>query len=187
MKYKNILITGKRNCGKSTLIDKILGNLNLKYGGYRTLPYYINGYMQGYYLHGYVDEIERKNLYSPISIKVSYDKCVRVTKTFDILGTYILRTSRMKINSTLILLDEIGFLEDDSEEFKLEIHNCLSSKKFCLGVLKDKDSEFLNSIKIRNDTLVINIEEIRYEDRKIIQEDIENYIRVYQLKELSRL
>lgn len=182
MEYKNILITGNRNCGKSTLIDNILENINLKYGGYRTLPYYISGYMQGYYLHGYIDEIERKKLYSPISIKVSDNKCIRITETFNILGTYILKVSRMQRNSTLILLDEIGFLEDDSEEFKLEVHNCLSSKKFCLGVLKDRDSEFLNSIKIRNDTLVINIEEISYEDRKIIQEDIENYIRLYQLE-----
>ncbi|MGL4572567.1 MAG: nucleoside-triphosphatase [Clostridium sp.] len=187
MEYKNILITGKRNCGKSTLINNILENINLKHSGYRTLPYYINGYMQGYYIHGYVEELERKNLYSPISIKVSNNKCIRITETFNILGTYILRTSRKNINSTLILLDEIGFLEDESEEFKVEIHNCLSSKKFCLGVLKDKDSEFLNSIKFRNDTLIINIEEISYEDRKIIQEDIENYIRLYQLREMSRL
>lgn len=182
MQYKNILLTGKRNCGKSTLINKILDHMGGEYTGYRTLPYYINGYMQGYYLRGYIDEIEKRNLYSPISIKVSNDRCIKVTETFDILGSYILKESRKQNNCNIILLDEIGFLEDDSEEFKLEINKCLDSEKFCLGVLKDKDSEFLNSIKLRTDTLIINIEDISYDDRKIIQDDIENYIKLHILK-----
>lgn len=182
MQYKNILLTGKRNCGKSTLINKILDHMGVEYTGYRTLPYYINRYMQGYYIHGYIDEVEIKKLYSPISIKVSDNRCIKITETFDILGVHILKESRKQKNCNLILLDEIGFLEDDSEEFKLEINKCLDSEKFCLGVLKDKNSEFLNSIKLRTDTLIINIEDISYDDRKIIQDDIENYIKLHRLK-----
>lgn len=183
MQYKNILLTGKRNCGKSTLINKILDHMGIEYTGYRTLPYYINGYMQGYYLHGYIDEVEKGCLYSPISIKISNNRCIRVTETFDTLGYLILKHSRKQKHCKLILLDEIGFLEDDSEKFKLEIKKCLDSEKFCLGVLKDKNSEFLNSIKLRTDTLIINIEDISYNDRKIIQDDIENYIKLHRLKE----
>lgn len=182
MQYKNILLTGRRNCGKSTLINKILDHMGIEYTGYRTLPYYINGYMQGYYLHGYIDEIDKECLYSPISIKISNNRYIRVTETFDTIGCLILKNSRKQKDCKIILLDEIGFLEDDSEEFKLEIKNCLDSEKFCLGVLKDKDSEFLNSIKLRTDTLIINIEDISYDHRKIIQDDIENYIKLHRLK-----
>lgn len=182
MKYKNILITGARNCGKSTLINNMLEDLNLDYAGYRTLPYYINGYEQGYYIHGYLDGVRKEKLYSPISIKISGNRCLSVIETFETLGVYILRESRRNKNTSFILLDEIGFLEEESEKFKEEIHKCLDSTKFCLGVLKLKESKFLNSIKFREDTLFINIEDISYKDRKFIKDEIENYINLYRLK-----
>lgn len=39
----NIFLTGASGCGKSTMINKILDSLSIKYSGYRTLHYYING------------------------------------------------------------------------------------------------------------------------------------------------
>lgn len=182
MKYKNILLTGERNCGKSTLINKILEDNKIDYSGYRTLPYYINEGEQGYYIQGYVDYIEKEKIYGAISIKLGEKKYVRVTETFDELGVYILRKSRIEDEKDFILLDEIGFLEDKSETFKEEIYRCLECEKFCLGVLKLRDTEFLNSIKEREDTLVINIEDISYEDRRIVKREIENYINLYRLQ-----
>lgn len=177
MIYKNILLTGERNCGKSTLINKILNEINLEYRGYKTLPYYIDNDEMGYYLRGLFKD---KNLKGVISVKIKENKVVPIIDTFDFMGTYILRKSIEDKNSNIIILDEIGFLENRSEKFKNEIHNCLSSKKIVLGVLKKKDTEFLNSIKNRKDTLVINIENIPFKDRYMLEIEIINLIkRIY--------
>lgn len=169
MIYKNIFLTGERNCGKSTLINNILSEIKLEYRGYKTLPYYIDNDEMGYYLRGLFKD---ENLKGVISVKVKENKVVPIIDTFDFMGTYILRKSIEDKNSNIIILDEIGFLENKSEKFKNEIHNCLSSKKFVLGVLKKKDTEFLNGIKDRQDTLVINIENISYDDRDILKEEL---------------
>lgn len=155
--YKNILLTGESGCGKSTLINKILDTLNINYSGYRTLHYFINGVDRGFYLHGYV---ETEGNFSPISVKIGEKRCYAITETFNFVGTEILRKSRKCINSDIILLDEIGVLENKAENFKREIFKTLDDDKLVLGVIKKKQSDFLEQILDREDSLVIDIEDL---------------------------
>ncbi|MBW6408750.1 nucleoside-triphosphatase [Clostridium weizhouense] len=171
--YKNIFITGKIQCGKSTLINKVLDELKIAYSGYRTLPYYINGEKGGYY----IETINLKHkLKDKISINISSQKCTALIKGFDITGVEILRNSMEDKVSKIILLDEIGILEKCSSQFIKEINNCLNNEKLVIGVLKRKDDEFLNGISERSDSLVINIEQSTYEERENIKKQIIKYI-----------
>lgn len=152
---KNIFLTGISGCGKSTLINKILDTLNIKYSGYRTKPYFIKDLNKGFYMEGY---IKAKNNFSPISVKFENKKPIPILETFEVLGCEILRKSIKYSNTKLILMDEIGVLEDSALEFKKEIINCLESKKIVLGVIKKKDNDFLNYLKNRKDIIVFDIE-----------------------------
>ncbi|SHI73618.1 nucleoside-triphosphatase [Clostridium cavendishii DSM 21758] len=174
MEIKNVFVTGRKKCGKSTLINNILNELNITYSGYRTLPYYINNVQQGFYIHGY---IENENICKPISVKIQDYKMVPIIETFEFIGVDILKKSIEASNSKLILLDEIGFLEKEAYKFKKEIIRCLDNNKFVLGVLRKMNDEFLNYIKGREDTLVIDIENIDYKDRKEMLKNIVNILK----------
>ncbi len=152
---KNIFLTGISGCGKTTLINKILDDLNIKYSGYRTKPYYIKDLNKGFYMEGY---IKSTNNFSPISIKFENKKPIPILETFEVLGCEILRESINDLNSKLILMDEIGVLEDKALNFKKEIIRSIESQKIVLGVIKKKDNEFLNYLKERKDIVVFDIE-----------------------------
>lgn len=153
---KNIFLTGKSGCGKSTLLNKILDSLNIKYSGYRTLPYYINDKFKGFYIHGYVDY---EYNFSPISIKVGDRKSIGIKETFQNTGYEILKRSRTSEENNLILMDEIGIFEEEAINFKREIIKSLECEKNVLGVIKKKENTFLKEISERSDVLVIDIED----------------------------
>lgn len=54
----------------------------------------------------------------------------------------------------------------------LKIINCLDNNKFVIGVLRKMNDEFIDYIKRREDTLVIDIENIDYESREDICNNI---------------
>ena len=174
--HKNILITGKIQCGKSTLINKILNKLTIPYSGYKTLPYYKDGKKSGYY----IKSINLKNeMKEKISINISNElstKCEVFVNGFDITGVDILKSSMEDKNSKIILLDEIGTLEKCSSKFMQEIDNCLNSEKMVIGVLKKKSDEFLNRISKRKDTFIVDIENSTNEERQIMKKQIIEYI-----------
>lgn len=164
----NILFTGKRNLGKSTIVNEILDELGVSYGGFRTLPYFINGKESGYYLEGYCDDII---CYPPISFSIGEGKPIAIKETFDLIGVDILEKSLRDKKRKIILLDEIGVLEEDSLIYKDKLMEVLLDKKLCIGVLKKKDGNLINEIKALENTLIIDLEEtrnFRYIKREII-------------------
>lgn len=165
----NIFLTGTSGCGKSTMINNILDILNIKYSGYRTLHYYINGKDKGFYINGYEDV---EGNYSPISVKIGDKKCCGIKETFEIVGSEILRKSRENSSVKLILMDEIGVLESDAPKFKEEIIKCLNSNHLVIGVIKKKDSEFLNYIRFNKGNIIIDIENKSNEERELIIDKI---------------
>jgi nucleoside-triphosphatase len=179
MNIKNVFLTGSIKCGKSTLINSILQKLNISYSGYRTLPYYINDMQQGFYIQGY---IENENICKPISVKIEDYKMIPIIETFEIVGVNILKKSIESLNSKIVLLDEIGYLEREAYKFKDEIIKCLDSNKFVIGVLRKMDDKFLNYIKDRKDTLVIDIENIDYEFRGEICNNIMDIFKGHERK-----
>ena len=88
-------------------------------------------------------------------------------ETFDTKLVSILDNSLKKRN--FIVLDELGFMENDIEPFTSKVYELLDSDKPVFGVLKDYNCNFLNNIRSRDDVIVIKITE---ENRDIILDRI---------------
>lgn len=174
MEQKNIFLTGEINCGKSTMINSILGELKAEYTGFRTLPYEVNGIDMGYSFKAYVKDMKET---PPISIKLKDEKAFGIKETFDIFGTKALEKA-LKEEKKLILLDEIGIFESKSENFKNAIRKCLDSDKICFGVIKKKDNSFLNEIKSRDDVLLIQVPKIELGNHDKIRKEVFEYLRL---------
>ncbi|KIR02023.1 Hypothetical ATP-binding protein, containing DUF265 domain protein [Lachnospiraceae bacterium TWA4] len=153
VKRKHIFLTGEKQIGKSTALQKVLNELDEEVLGYKTLPYEINGQVKGFYLHSLVPMAQYEND-SPISIRTGIAKNEAIPKTYETLGVELLK----KIDeNSLVLLDEIGKLEKDALEFQQAVFRCLDKSKQVLGVLQQTNSEFVEAIKAREDVIVLTV------------------------------
>lgn len=174
MDIKNILLTGEIKVGKSTIINKIIDKY---FGdsvilGFKTLPFYENDEIKGYYIEDQFKKSVKpseENIVGRVLDKKH--RCYGIKGTFENKGVDILNNA-LNMESDLILLDELGFFENDSENFKKRIIEVFESPKRVIGVLKKKDVEFLNSIKFRKDILIIEVDKNNRDD---IEEKINEY------------
>lgn len=158
---KNIFLTGKPGVGKSTILKQVMELLQINAVGFCTLPYYIEGVRQGFYLSGLV-EAEVYNNNTPISVQVGSMRCVGITETFETLGVEVLETSLKQ--DKWILMDELGRLEKSAGNFQKQVLKCLDSDQGVLGVIKSCEEPWLNNIKSREDISVFEVTEENRED-----------------------
>lgn len=151
---KNIFLTGEIQVGKSTMIKKILNDASFSYGGFATSPYFKKDVLRGFLLTS-LNPRERDEASAVIGY-CSEGCWNSVPEAFDGFGADVIRNA-MAAKLDLIIMDELGFFESDASVFQEVVHNCLDSAVPVLGVLKAKSTDFLNSIKNREDTLVINL------------------------------
>lgn len=174
MEIKNILLTGEIKVGKSTIINKIIDKY-FKYkvvAGFKTLPFFKNEKVAGYFIQDQLKKNQVANTRNIVGrISEKEQRYFGVNEVFEIEGVNILNKT---LNSTvdLILIDELGFFENNAENFKSKIIDILENEKRVIGVLKKKNTKFLNSIKSRSDIIVIEVDR---ENRDYIEEKIKNY------------
>lgn len=153
IKKNNIFLTGEIQVGKSTAIKKVMENFKADYGGY-----------QGYsHMEGDDKIIGFKTLTEP---EEDYVLAVNNPKKqkFDIrreLFDSVLADALKKSleESEIIIIDELGNFEENSEIFKETVRECLGSEKTVLGVLKKRHGEFVESIAERDDIYVFEVDE----------------------------
>lgn len=148
---KNIFLTGEKYTGKSTLIQNVLNRLNLSAGGYVT-ERVIKGNERIYIVKSLHDSSESYLIANVNAIDYSREVFI---DSFDIGIVSILEKSLK--DKDIIILDELGFFESDSEKFKSKVYELLDSNKIILGTIKDHDCEFLNNIRKRDDILLIKV------------------------------
>lgn len=145
---KNIFLTGAMAVGKSTLIDRVLEDSQLRLGGYVT-GREIQGDIQKFHLKSLADG---KSYHLAITNRVTRAKDVREeTLTRDMPRVL----EKDLLDKELIVLDELGFMENDLEAFTSLIFRILDSPLPVFGVLKDYDCSFLNKIRSRDDVDII--------------------------------
>lgn len=147
----NIFLTGKSGAGKSTIIKKLIEKMDCLTGGFIENKVFKNC--------GTVYEItslydDSRGIIGEIANGMDYKTYPDI---FETLGVKILSDSFK--NSDVIVIDELGFFESSCKNFIKSVNKVLDSNKPVIGVLKKYDSEFLNSIKNRNDTLIIEVTE----------------------------
>lgn len=158
---KNIFITGKPGCGKTTLIMEALRDLNLL--SRRSLDE--GGGAGGFY----TQEIKEGNVRKGFKI-ITLDNKEGVLAHVDIKSSY--RVSKYKINikdleeiavnsifealreNKIIVIDEIGKMELFSEKFKEGVLCALNSKNKVLATMKLMPDPFTNRIRKRKDTKI---------------------------------
>ncbi|NLC38339.1 MAG: hypothetical protein GX779_03595 [Clostridia bacterium] len=160
---KNIFLTGEKQVGKSTLINRVLKNFSFRTYGFRTMPYF-----QQKALTGFLMESLRPAITYPkkpfISRKLEDGSWISYPQTFEEFGTSILLDC-LESKPDLILMDELGFLENDAPLFQETVLKCLSSKLPVLGVIKAVSTPFLDAIRARDDLLILPVDPANRESR----------------------
>lgn len=167
---KNILLTGEIQVGKTTLLNKVINSLNTSIGGFQT-----NRIIENNKKEFFINPLKDKSKEYKIATIVSEENSHKVeayTNTFNFIGKNIIEKDIE--TCSVIVLDELGFLESKAEDFKSAVFKALNSDCLVLGVIKPRDIPFLNEIRNRND---VNIIEVNKENRDYLLEDILNKIK----------
>lgn len=152
---RNILINGARGIGKSTLIGRLLSDFpDVPVFGFYTkkeqpeadgnCPVYIH------------DANKDVRFYGDMNLVGKCRDCHGSAnpEAFERYGVEILQ----KIPPySLVVMDEIGFFESSAVVFRSEIERLLSSNCLVLAAIKDKQTDFLDSLRSRDDCDVFYI------------------------------
>ncbi len=154
----NIVITGKRNSGKTTLVNDVISTLGFKTSGYRTIPYQKYDIGWSYAMESLVTfQKEAISYCDGIGMK-------GITETFETFGVKCLKQSFQ--GDDIIVLDEIGRFERHSYTFLSMIDEILRSSKFVLAVVKAEPIDYLEDIKSKQADLLIDLDQISYDYAK---------------------
>jgi len=151
---KNILICGLPGVGKTTLIKKLLKNINLKAGGFYTEEIREKSNRAGFkiiYLEkkeGILAHIRVKGMKRVGRYGVNID---------DLEGIGVKSLDRALRNEDLVIIDEIGKMEIFSDKFKAKVLACLNSEKFVLATIGIGGDKYISRIKERNDVTVFKM------------------------------
>ena len=163
---KNIFITGKPGCGKTTLIMEILKELKLNAGGFYTSEIRERDIRKGFKI---ITLDGKKGILAHVNIKSPYrvSKYKVNIKDLEEIGVNSILDALKK--KQVIILDEVGKMEIYSEKFKKAVLTALDSKKRILGTIKLTIDSFTNKIKNRKDTKILYL---TGENRQNIKKEI---------------
>ena len=137
---KNIFVTGKPGCGKTTLIIDVLKDLDLDAGGFYTEEIREEGKRVGFKIktlnkkEGVLAHIKFKSKYQVGKYKVNL-------KDLEEIGVSALEKAVKE--KKVVLIDEIGKMELFSEKFKRVVLKALNSENKVLGTIMLKRNPFL--------------------------------------------
>lgn len=170
---KNLFLTGNIRVGKTTILKHILEKVDVSIGGYITDRSYQDNIRKFTALSLY-DNVSAFNI-----AKVdrnTFDKEIYLD-TFKIHLVSLIEKS-MKYRD-IVVLDELGFMEDSISPFKKQIFSLLDSSTPVFGIIKKYDCDFLNSIRDRNDVIILEITE---SNRDSIEDYIIDILKSFNIK-----
>lgn len=152
---KNILLTGKPGVGKTTLILKVLSNLNCDVMGFYTQEIRKGNTRVGFELVEISDE--KREVFAHID----FDKRYRVGRygvdisILEEIGVESIK--RGIIEKILIVIDEIGKMELYSQRFQEAVTLALNSPSPVLATITRSSIPFVNDVKQRKDVTILAI------------------------------
>ncbi|HJJ47170.1 MAG TPA: hypothetical protein O0X32_02835 [Methanocorpusculum sp.] len=148
---KHIFLTGDVQIGKSTAISKALKLLKIIPGGFRTfgVNYQEDGSSDVFiFPANSTPEYGYRVAHRTAGCKIIF------REIFDEFGSFLL-----KQQSELILMDELGYMESAALKFQQTVFETLDGTVPVLGVVRNKDTPFLNAVRARDDVLVLTVTE----------------------------
>lgn len=156
----HIFLTGPKGIGKSTVILKSIELLEQSL--HQTEGTFLN--LGGFYTHSGLPE-DRDIYISHAWLTKSYTLSNKIAtrngivptvheEVFENLGVDILKKSK---DAQLIIMDELGFLEQNATTFQKAVLKCLGRNTPILGTLRQGEVPWLDQIKILDKVKVLEV------------------------------
>lgn len=148
----HVFLTGAIRTGKSSIIKLFLEQSGLTSGGFRTCWQPDGSGGEDLLLMPFAASqptgLDNRAAHrSPDGLTVN-------PAVFDRLAPLILAESAQY---PLLIMDELGFMESRAPGFQAAVLRCLDSKTPVLGVIRDRPTAFLDSIRRRADVLILTV------------------------------
>jgi nucleoside-triphosphatase len=161
---KNIFLTGAPSSGKTTVIKKIIENLNHPANGFYTVEERVDGKRVGFLMktidgkEGYLAHQDIKSDFHIRRYGVSIEniECIAVP-------------SISPVENSIIILDEIGKMECFSLAFKQATTNAINASNIVIGTITLGGDDFIREIKERKD---LEISEVTIDNRDLLPDII---------------
>lgn len=175
-KIKHIFLTGEKQVGKSTVIRRVLEELKLQPAGLWTVPYCENGKFAGYKIEGRKTDGEKTDGKkcggeNRISHVMEDGSVFPVVPAFETTGVKILKEAMT--DTSLVVMDELGRFETKAWKFRETVIECLNRNIHVIGVVQDTKTDFLDSIREREDVWMIRVTK---ENREEVFEKMHSYM-----------
>ena len=149
-----VLLTGRPGCGKTTLIKRVVNELELPAGGFYTEEIRQRGGRVGFKIITLDGE-------EAVLAHVDFDTTQRVGKygldlrVLESIGTEAICTAVRA--RRLVVIDEIGPMEIRSSVFCDVVNDAVNSGEPILGTITARSFPFTNAIKKRHDVTLIEV------------------------------
>ena len=156
---RHLLICGERGVGKSTLIRRLLAENRREVGGFVTKRLTAadgRGFFPIYLYPAAQKEEERRSEKANLVGTCDSRSSVRYPEVFDGLGVRLIESAP---RGGLILMDELGFLENDAEAFQAAVLRALSGDTPVLAAVKPRDTPFLRAVREHRNAELVYIDE----------------------------
>ena len=165
MEKRHILICGERRAGKSTLIEKLIKELDKPVYGFFTRMFEPNA--QGFYpiyMYSPTDTAREKTIINHVGDCNGHQRSINIS-VFDELGVELL-----KKREGIVAMDELGFMETGSPEFCESVLRHLDGDEHVIATVKARyDVEFLDRVRSHPKAQVY---EITPENRDAMYEEL---------------
>lgn len=161
---KNIFLTGAPSSGKTTVIKKIIGNLNHPANGFYTVEERVDGKRVGFLMktidgkEGYLAHQDIKSDFYIRRYGVSIENIENIAVP-----------SISPVENNIIILDEIGKMECFSLAFKQATTNAINASNIVIGTITFGGDDFIREIKERKD---VEISEVTMDNRNLLPDII---------------
>lgn len=160
----HIFLTGKKGIGKSTVIQRVLSIMNTEVSGFITKREALNGRLNSKWGQVKITSMLSEKTY--IVARWVDGKRKVFPYAFNSVGTLMMEEKGGK----LVLMDELGFLEEKADIFKGAVLQTLDNEVPVLGAIRDEnDSRFLNQVRKHKKVKIIAVTE---ENRDSIHEEV---------------
>jgi len=155
MKPRKILLTGPPRCGKSTLIEKLLQEIDRPLTGFFTREIRERGRRVGFSirtLDGKEGTLAHENIKSPKRVG-------KYGVNLDDLDQIAVPSMVPSRSEQIVVIDEIGKMECFSPLFRETLLKVLDSENPVIGSIALKGTVFIEKIKQRRDVLLVTVSE----------------------------
>jgi nucleoside-triphosphatase len=157
MRGAKIFLTGERNVGKTTAIERFIVGAGIDPGGFSTVARDLStdANIDHIYIVPYGDVPSSQVNIPPVASRNKQSMTfISYPEVFDTRGVRILRESR---GAELIVMDELGFMESEALVFQREVFHLLNGDRPVLGVLKAKRTPFLYEVRSHAAVTVLEV------------------------------